>query len=235
MRRILIVFLTAALLTGAASLARAELTSPQVDWQADLSTLFHNVSGTVTVLDDDTLQVDDFTYDGGGVSVYFYLGASESSGAFNSGLQIGSQLVGSVYDGTQPPLVLDLTGGETLEGWNAIAVWCVPFHATFGSGTFAPAALEGDYNGDGTIDAADYTVWRDALDAGSTLVNDPTPPLVDESDYDYWRAHYGDSSAAGATAGLSSSASLAVPEPAAAVLWLLAAIPTLSRPRRWQS
>ncbi len=51
----------------------------------------------------------------------------------------------------------------------------------------------GDYNEDGVIDAADYTVWRDVLAAGGTeLPNDPTPGTVDESDYVYWKAHFGE-------------------------------------------
>ena len=65
--------------------------------------------------------------------------------------------------------------------------------------------LLGDYNGNGTIDAADYTVWRDALAAGSpSLLNDATPAAVDESDYTYWRAHFGESAGSGATAAAGS-------------------------------
>ncbi len=78
--------------------------------------------------------------------------------------------------------------------------------------------LDGDYNDDGTIDAADYTVWRDAMSAGATeLTNDPTPGTVDETDYDYWKAHYGESAGAGAALGAAT-----VPEPASALLLLLA-------------
>ncbi len=32
-----------------------------------------------------------------------------------------------------------------------------------------PAVLDGDYNLDGTVDAADYTVWRDGLGTTFTL------------------------------------------------------------------
>ena len=54
----------------------------------------------------------------------------------------------------------------------------------------APALL-GDYNENDIVDAADYSVWRDALTAGATtLPNDPTPGTVDESDFTYWRAHF---------------------------------------------
>jgi hypothetical protein len=58
--------------------------------------------------------------------------------------------------------------------------------------------LFGDYNENNTIDAADYTVWRDTLTAeGTSLPNDPTPGTVDESDFLYWRSHFGESLGSG--------------------------------------
>jgi hypothetical protein len=54
--------------------------------------------------------------------------------------------------------------------------------------------LLGDYNQNGTIDAADYTVWRDLfLVDDAILPNDPTPNVIDESDYEYWKDHFGES------------------------------------------
>jgi GH35 family endo-1,4-beta-xylanase len=83
----------------------------------------------------------------------------------------------------------------------------------------APYVL-GDYNGNGVVDAADYTAWRDALTAGSSsLLNDPTPGTVDESDFSYWRAHFGETAGSGAGANAA-----AVPEPASAALLLLGLI-----------
>ncbi|MCA9240398.1 MAG: hypothetical protein KDA37_09370 [Planctomycetales bacterium] len=84
--------------------------------------------------------------------------------------------------------------------------------------TFATApTLEGDYNGDGTVDAADYTVWRDSLnDIGQDLPADGSGNMVvDQADYIVWRDNYG------ATAGLSAAAP--APEPASALLVLLIA------------
>jgi hypothetical protein len=80
--------------------------------------------------------------------------------------------------------------------------------------------LAGDYNGNDVLDAADYTVWRDALTAGSSsLLNDPTPGTVDESDFVYWRDHFGDVPGSGA-----GSASAVVPEPASGLLLLVGAV-----------
>jgi hypothetical protein len=93
-----------------------------------------------------------------------------------------------------------------------------------GAGDF----LAGDYNGNDVIDAADYTVWRDALSAASsTLLNDPTPGTVDESDFLYWRSHFGETLGSGAGATGSARAWAVVPEPAS---WLLAVVAALLLP-----
>jgi hypothetical protein len=89
--------------------------------------------------------------------------------------------------------------------------------------------LAGDYNGNGRIDAADYAAWRDAVTAGATtLLNDPTPGTVDESDFAYWRAHFGETLGSGAANG----SSVAVPEPASGALMLLGALVLASAARR---
>jgi Glycosyl hydrolases family 16 len=81
------------------------------------------------------------------------------------------------------------------------------------------AGLAGDYNGNGVIDAADYTTWRDAMTAGATsLLNDPTPGSVTEADFTYWRDHFGETAGAGSGAGVAASA---VPEPNTFVMLVL--------------
>ena len=70
-----------------------------------------------------------------------------------------------------------------------------------GTVSIVSLGLPGDYNNNGMIDAADYTAWRDALTAGATnLTNDPTPGVVDETDFDYWRAHFGETLGSGSGA-----------------------------------
>lgn len=68
------------------------------------------------------------------------------------------------------------------------------------------AGLSGDYNGDGLVDAADYSVWRDTL--GTTGIDLPADGsgngTVDASDLNIWRTAFG------ATAGVPA---VAVPEP----------------------
>lgn len=92
----------------------------------------------------------------------------------------------------------------------------------------APSFLAGDYNDDGVVDAADYTVWRDNLGLATVLPNDGTPGVVDQSDYDTWHTNYG-MMAPGAGAGSSSLA--AVPEPSSVML-LLAGMSVVGLRRR---
>jgi hypothetical protein len=85
--------------------------------------------------------------------------------------------------------------------------------------TGATAGLPGDYNANGTLDTADYSVWRDALNASAVVLpNDPTPGAVDESDFDYWKQRFGNSWMDGA----GSVSHQAIPEPDSVRLWLLA-------------
>jgi T5SS/PEP-CTERM-associated repeat protein len=80
------------------------------------------------------------------------------------------------------------------------------------------SALPGDYNGNGTVDAADYTVWRDNL-GGSSLPNEGASlGTVDDFDYDFWKLHFGETAGSG-SAGVSPSQA-AVPEPATLSLML---------------
>ena len=91
--------------------------------------------------------------------------------------------------------------------------------------TLSIAALTtGDYNGDGMINAADYTVWRNSLGQSVTAGSgaDGTGPfgvpdgLVDRLDYEFWKANYGQ--ATGSGAGQLSTSIANIPEPNTLVL-----------------
>lgn len=81
----------------------------------------------------------------------------------------------------------------------------------------APSPLAGDFNNNGVVDAADYTVWRDAFGQSVSLPNE-TESLgtVDEGDYGAWKANFA------ATRG--GGDSVTAPEPAAVSLVLLAGL-----------
>ena len=57
--------------------------------------------------------------------------------------------------------------------------------------------LVGDYNGDDSVDAADYTVWRDKLGTAVLTNEDPgaSPGTVDQVDLAAWKNHFGLSTA----------------------------------------
>jgi hypothetical protein len=118
------------------------------------------------------------------------------------GQSVSSDGLGNVY-------VTGLTTGSLIgtgvEGLNAFVVKFID-------------GLAGDFNNDGTVDAADYIVWRKGLGTSFT-----------QADYDVWRANFGRSAAGAATAagaiagwappeGWSTGANTAVPEPEASLL-----------------
>ena len=84
----------------------------------------------------------------------------------------------------------------------------------------------GDYNGDGVVDGADYTVWRDHLGSGTSLPNDDTPG-VGQDDYTRWKTHFGQTGGSGASV----NANAAVPEPAALGLVIVGMLTMCSRRR----
>ncbi|TWT97723.1 PEP-CTERM motif protein [Botrimarina colliarenosi] len=88
--------------------------------------------------------------------------------------------------------------------------------------TYVTTPLRGDYNSDGKVDAADYTLWRD----GGGAADGNLDGAVNTADYFVWSANYGATSASNAAA---------IPEPTTlltiAVAWGVAASHTLSRRR----
>jgi hypothetical protein len=79
----------------------------------------------------------------------------------------------------------------------------------------------GDYNNDGTVDAADYVTWRANEVANAALPND-NGVGNQAARYDLWRANFGNPPGTGSGDGLAETA--AVPEPSMLALVLLGAI-----------
>lgn len=113
-----------------------------------------------------------------------------------------------VYDDGRADSLTFFSWGSLLNGSSlnnqraaAVAQW---YEETFG--------VEGDLNGDGLVDAADYTVWRDAFEGALDPSGDVNGDgLVDRTDYDLWSAAYGESAGATATS---------IPEPTGLVVCL---------------
>ncbi|QDU91331.1 hypothetical protein Pla175_47520 [Pirellulimonas nuda] len=100
----------------------------------------------------------------------------------------------------------------------------VPYGTKLLTNVGGPNYMTGDYNGDGYIDAADYTVWRDTLGQLGNETNHPAADhnhdfMVDLADYDIWVAAF--------TGPLPASAGVAaasVPEPSTLVALSLVAL-----------
>ncbi len=99
----------------------------------------------------------------------------------------------TVQEATMDPTI---TTGRR-KGWTKLDAAAL---ADIGWSVAAPG-LPGDYNSDGLVNAADYTVWRDSVGTGSVI-----------GSYAQWSANYGRSAAANG---------VAVPEPTGAGLVLL--------------
>jgi hypothetical protein len=74
-----------------------------------------------------------------------------------------------------------------------------------------PTPLAGDYNGNGTVDAADYIVWRKSVgQTGAGLAADGDGDMdVDDNDRFVWRANFGRASVAAITPASATAASIA--------------------------
>jgi hypothetical protein len=81
--------------------------------------------------------------------------------------------------------------------------------------------IPGDFNLDGTVNAADYILWR-KKNGGTALPNDGgiTPGVTNAADYTYWRSRYASVFVPAINTADGLSGATTIPEPAG---WLLVA------------
>ncbi len=156
------------------------------------------------VADNDLLATDIGTILVEQIEFAGYSGSFDIAGAdgFNNAGQVAFSILGEL---------LPLSGnGESVEG-------------VF---VFTPAInepLPGDYNSDGTVNLADYTVWRDNLGAADETAlggNGNNTGGVDFLDYPWWKERFEAAAPAALSTGL-------VPEPGGLVMLCLSAIVAL--------
>jgi GH35 family endo-1,4-beta-xylanase len=100
-------------------------------------------------------------------------------------------------------------------------------HLSKGDSSYSLVVAPGDYNGDGVVDGADYTVWRDSLGSSTDLRADGNGDgVIDEGDYAIWKSLFG------TTYGSGAGSLAAVPEPASAALLLVGVLVLTCRLRR---
>jgi Electron transfer DM13 len=107
-------------------------TSAKVGQVATLSTRSHNVRGQAKIIDDCTIEISNFSYDGGGLSKVFVYGAKSSN--YATGFAIGSNLKGTIYNNQTLRVTLQAGDLDKLDG---ISIWCSDANANFGDGLFA--------------------------------------------------------------------------------------------------
>jgi hypothetical protein len=123
-------------------------------------------------------------------------------------------------DGTYPFAYVDVTSasGVLITGTFVIGSDSAPIG--IGSGLLLTlggqliGGVPGDFNDNGTVDAADYVLWR----SGGPLQNNSTAG-VQPADYDFWRSRFGAIAGTGAGVGAMSAA---IPEPSSLGLLAIA-------------
>lgn len=108
-------------------------THPKVGHTTTLSQRSHDVAGTAAIVDDCTIEITGFSYDGRGLDVRIY---AAHDGDYANGFAISDDLLGTAYaNGT---LRVQLPEDMTLDDLDGISVWCVEAGVSFGDGMFAP-------------------------------------------------------------------------------------------------
>jgi T5SS/PEP-CTERM-associated repeat protein len=143
-------------------------------------------------------------------------GAMQLAGALDISFSSFSPAGGDSFN------ILDFTGhtgtftSVTLPPLSGGLTWDTSQLYTTGIISVVGPHVVGDYNGNGIVDAADYTVWRDSLGSTSSLAADgDASGVIDVGDYGVWKANFG------SHAGIGAGAHAAVPEPAS--LWMFLA------------
>ena len=157
------------------------------------------------------------TYDGAG-GITFYSGGDESGA--NAASIGGSLFAGVANPGSLVDNTMDFRVGAQSAGTISPPVWIDDVRVydevldlaaleAVRLENISDAGLDGDFNGDGSVDAADYVTWRKGLGTTHTL-----------EQYDEWRTNFGTT----APGGGSSATAAPTPEPSTAMMTVIAGL-----------
>ncbi len=217
------------LLAGSASQIRADVTSA-----GTLNLFSASVTRGVTLQTNSDMNFDNATVNSlnhqAGADLNFVLsGASDFSDLTVTGAaSLAGDFVVTLGEGFTPTAGMSfpiftagsITGQPNFD-FSAASLpsglgWTVNFQpASLGIAVISTGGIAGDYNNSGTVDAADYTLYRDALGTNTVLPNDPTGGTIGAAQYNTWRNNFGQSGNMNALAAAAS-----VPEPAALLVAL---------------
>ncbi len=105
---------------------------PKVGESATFTNYFqHGIAGTAHIVNNRTIELRNFYYDGGGPAVVVYISPNSN---FSPGTSISDYLGGTTYVNTN----LSFTIPDTfdLDDLSYISIWCIDFAANFGDGQF---------------------------------------------------------------------------------------------------
>jgi pectate lyase len=155
------------------------------------------------------------------------LNAGQTASLDNLNLAVFLNLA-AYFEGSEHAGLVTLIVEQTNDSDSSVA----SFYSQEGSAALAPRLvvdavlaevvepiLLGDYNGNGVVDAADYTVWRDHLGTDFNLNGNGdeaggSAGIVDQADYLAWKNNFG-ATTPGGSGALSKST---VPEPSSVVM-----------------
>lgn len=200
-------------------------------------------SGAASLINESTLDVSidliEFSSSAGALNPNGFNGIRDTQAGWQTSNQNSANGLIEFLPGDGSPAVgetiaggTSFTLGNAFDAGNAARDVAFAFHILGGDDNgfagavrYVGSALPGDFNGDGLVNSADFTVWRDnlgAADETALMGNGDGLNGVDIGDYNQWKANF---SSAGA-ASLSAGSDAAVPEPGAAVLLLAGLIVT---------
>jgi autotransporter-associated beta strand protein len=196
-----------------------------------------SISGTTTLVAGVSLIANSFSLQGPGGGLGLQLAGQTP--ALNSKLQVSGAvnlagaLTVSLVNNFQPRLgdSFDLMDWGSLSGtFSTLSLptlsglaWDTTRLYTSGVISVVSNGIPGDYNRNGVVDAADYTLWRDTLGQSVSAYSGADGNgngVIDAGDYDVWKTHFGEHAGSGAGARTNT----AVPEPATPVLLLVGTV-----------
>jgi hypothetical protein len=178
--------------------------------------LFIEIAGTIPVTEHDVLSIlGDAQLNGGALEVVLDNGFTPQLGHSFEILTAAQGRIGTFQEKLPGlPGALEM---QVVYTANEVTLYVVP-------------SITGDYNGNGTVDAADYAVWRNMLgQTGPGLGADGNgDDAIDKFDYDVWRTNFGRTSGSGSTDALN----FAVPEPTTGLMTMALLIGSFMTYRR---
>lgn len=141
-------------------------------------------------------------------------------GSYDSGTDTGTDSTTALSLGAAPSS--DLSGMITAFGLYITGPATRRFDTFQIDGVTSSQAVPGDYSGNNSVDAEDYTIWRDTLGSTTDLRANgdntgPSTNTIDQADYTYWKSRFGNTLGTG-------SGAIGVPEPTTALLLGLAGL-----------